>query len=181
MKKFLLMMLGTLLTFPALARDFDYNGLTYTVLDEDSRTCQVKAGYCTSDSNLVPGNTVAGDLVVPSEAVDGEIIYTVIHISRYAFCNCSDLTSVTIPETVTSIGIGSFQGCSSLTSVMIPETVTSIGDGSFKDCTSLTSVTIPKGVTSIGDGTFEGCSSLTSLTIPEGVTSIGDWAFYDCI
>ena len=67
--------------------------------------------------------------------------------------------------------------CSSLTSVTIPNSVTSIGDGAFDRCSSLTSVTIPNSVTSIGDGAFNNCSSLTSVTIPDGVTSIGYRAF----
>ena len=80
-----------------------------------------------------------------------------------------DLTSVTIPEGVTTIGRHAFAGCSSITSVTIPEGVTTIGDLAFKGCTSLTSVTIPEGVTSIGEGAFYGCSSLESITIPDSV------------
>ena len=102
------------------------------------------------------------------------------YISWPAFKYCSSLTSVVIPEGVTSIGSYAFFGCRSLTDVTIPSSVTSIGDDAFSDCRSLTSVTIPSSVTSIGDFAFDGCSSLTSVVIPEGVTSIGDDAFYDC-
>ena len=101
-------------------------------------------------------------------------------IPANAFYSCKSLTSVTIPEGVTSIGIWAFQYCSSLTSITIPESVTSIGQEAFSGCSSLTSVTIPEGVTSIGYRAFDGCRSLTSITIPAGVTSIGDWAFFDC-
>ena len=101
-------------------------------------------------------------------------------IGRGAFLGCSSLTSITIPNSVTSIGYGAFSGCSSLTSITIPNSVTSIGTSAFLDCTSLTSVTIGNSVTSIGNGAFGGCSSLTSITIPNSVTSIEDNAFYDC-
>ena len=67
-----------------------------------------------------------------------------------------------------------------MTSITIPESVTSIGKGTFAHCSSLTSITIPGGVTSIGDEAFSVCSSLTSITIPESVTSIGDDLFEDC-
>ena len=104
----------------------------------------------------------------------------VTSIGDYAFRDCSSLSSVTIPNSVTSIGDKAFYGCSSLTSITIPEGVTSIGGSAFYGCSSLTSVTIPNSVTSIGDYAFDGCSSLTAVTIPNSVTSIGDHAFDDC-
>lgn len=74
-----------------------------------------------------------------------------------------------------------FYNCSKLTSVTIGNSVTSIGDSAFYGCTSLTSVTIPDSVTNIGDSAFSGCSSLENITIGDGVTSIGDYAFSTCI
>ena len=97
-----------------------------------------------------------------------------------AFTNCSNLTSITIPDSVTSIDDRAFAGCSSLTNITIPDSVTSIGDSAFQYCDDLTSITIPDSVTSIGDYAFRGCSSLTSITIPSGVTSIGDSVFSEC-
>ena len=105
---------------------------------------------------------------------------SVTSIGGGAFSGCSSLTSVTIPNSVTSIGTYAFQGCSSLSSVTIPNNVTSIEAGAFSGCSSLTSVTIPNGVTSIGGTAFSGCSSLTSVTIPNSVTSIGTSAFRGC-
>lgn len=98
----------------------------------------------------------------------------------YKYFYCSSLTSVTIPEGVTSIGERAFSICSGLTSINIPESVTSIGDNAFDGCRGLTSITIPESVTSIGSGAFSDCSALTSITIPEGVTSIGNGVFQGC-
>ena len=98
-------------------------------------------------------------------------------IGYKTFYSCSSLTSVTIPKSVISIDGYAFTGCSSLTSVTIPESVASIGWYAFEGCDSLTSVTISAGVTSIGHAAFCDCSSLTSVTIPESVTSIDDYAF----
>ena len=104
----------------------------------------------------------------------------VTSIGSSAFRGCSGLTSVTIPDSVMSIGSSAFEGCSGITSVTIPDSVTSIGDYAFYGCSGLTSVTIPDSVTSIGERAFSGCSGLTSVTMPDSVTSIGDYAFYGC-
>ena len=100
-------------------------------------------------------------------------------IGTYAFRNCS-LTSIDIPNGLTSLEKGVFYRCNDLTSVIIPNSITSIGESAFSGCSGLTSVTIGSSVTSIGMGAFVGCSSLTSITIPNSVISIGDYAFYMC-
>ena len=87
--------------------------------------------------------------------------------------NCSSLTSITIPKSVTSIGEGAFALCASLTSITIPKSVTRIGEYAFEGCTSLTNITIPKSVTSIGEGAFSGCSSLSIYC--EVMSQPADW------
>ena len=101
-------------------------------------------------------------------------------IGRYAFYGCAGLTSVTIPDSVTSIGSYAFADCTGLASVTIGNSVESIGDYAFYGCAGLTSVTIGNSVTSIGRYAFSGCTGLTSVTIPDTVESIGDYAFYNC-
>ena len=105
---------------------------------------------------------------------------SVTEIRNSVFKGCTSLTSVNIPSSVTEIGNSVFEGCTSLTSVNIPSSVTRIGYNAFSYCTSLTSVNIPSGVTSIGHYVFEGCTSLTSINIPSSVTVIGFNAFANC-
>ncbi|MEE0899487.1 MAG: leucine-rich repeat protein [Bacteroidales bacterium] len=93
------------------------------------------------------------------------------------FATNSLITSITIPNSVTSIGESAFSGCSSLTSIDIPNSVTSIGKSAFSGCSSLTSITIPNSVTSIDRAAFENCEYLTSVTLPENAT-IDTSAFY---
>ena len=97
-----------------------------------------------------------------------------------AFSWCESLTSINIPDSVTSIGNEAFSWCESLTSINIPDSVTNIGNKAFSTCKSLTSINIPHRVTSIGNRAFAECESLTSIIIPDSVTSIGNSAFWGC-
>ena len=101
-------------------------------------------------------------------------------IGDKAFWGCTGLSSVTIPNSVTSIGFSAFYFCEALTSITIPNSVISIGGGAFQYCHGLTSVTIPNLVTSIQASTFLGCTGLISVTIPNSVTSIEYAAFQSC-
>ena len=101
-------------------------------------------------------------------------------IGNSAFNGCSNLPSISIPESVTSIGEYAFYCCSSLVSINIPQRVRSIEDYTFYNCSSLTSIVIPESVTSIKHGAFGGCRGLTSIVIPKRVTSIGEFAFSGC-
>ena len=124
--------------------------------------------------------TTIGDRAFSCPITSITIPNSVTSIGDSAFYYCTSLTSITIPDSVTSIGSNAFCYCTSLTSITIPNSVTSIGDSAFYCCTSLTSITIPDSVNSIGNSAFSRCSSLTSITIPNSVTSIGSNAFASC-
>ena len=111
------------------------------------------------------------------DKIDGK---SVTGIGNWAFNGCTNLTSITIPDSVTEIGLSAFYDCTSLTSITIPNSVTSIDDRVFEGCTSLTNITIPSSVTNIGYEAFKGCTSLINIKISNGVNEIGERSFYDC-
>ena len=105
---------------------------------------------------------------------------SVTSIEAWAFDSCHSLTSINIPDCVTSIENSTFSWCHSLRNINISDTVTRIGDNAFSNCKSLKNINIPNGVTRIGDSAFYDCGSLTSINIPDTVIMIGDSAFRDC-
>ncbi len=129
-------------------------------------------GYTTSDSSSsisgatyqYYGNSKYFHYYIPSSM--RSVTITGGKIPSSAFNNCSRLTSITIGNSVTSIGSWAFKSCTGLTSVTIHDGVTSIGYNAFLFCAGLTSITIPDSVTSIGEGAFRGCNYLTSMTLP---------------
>jgi len=105
---------------------------------------------------------------------------SVSSIADGVFYECTNLTDVTIPDSVTVIGRYAFYFCTSLTSITIPNHVTIIGASAFYSCTSLTSVTIGNSVAVIEGFAFGYCTSLTSITIPSSVISLESEVFYFC-
>ena len=162
----------------------NYPGYSFTVGDLTYRAVCAGEVVEVFDNcyNYITSVNIPSTITVPCYySVDNSLVtFPVIGIATFGFSNCHGLTSVTIPNSVTSIAIGAFYNCSSLNSVTIPNSVTSIEHDAFQYCSSLTSIDIPNSVTSIGGYAFRGCSSLTSITIPNSVTSIGEYAFYVC-
>lgn len=146
----------------------EINGIYYN-LNKCEKTAQVTEG---SDEHR-------GVVSIPETVSYNGKTYTVTSIGDRAFWDCTGLTSVNIPDSVTRIE-GTFDGCSGLTDVNIPDSITYIGDHAFNDCKGLTSVNIPNSVTRIGHWAFGGCNSLESVNIPNSVTSIEDVAFWGC-
>lgn len=105
---------------------------------------------------------------------------SVTTIQYSAFKGCTQLTAITLGNSVTKIGYGAFYGCSSLTSIVLPDSVTTIDSGAFNGCSSLASVTLGDDILSIGTGAFAHCDNLTEVTLPDCVTTIGMWAFNPC-
>ena len=133
--------------------DFSKNGIFYIITG--SNTVEVTTGG--------PG-CYSGSVTIPSSVTYNGKTYQVTGISDGAFLLCPQLTSVTIPTSVTRIGVSAFEESTGLTSITIPNSVTTISERAFRKCKGLASATIGSGVTSIGDDAFWGCDVLRNVT-----------------
>ena len=177
LKQLFVAMVALLCSLTVSAHDFEVDGIFYNIIS--SSDLKVAVTYKGSSSSAFL-NEYSGTVVIPESVTYNGNSYIVTRISHYAFQSCSGLTSIEIPNSVTSIQGDAFRGCSGLTSIEIPNSVTSIVSHTFYNCRGLTSVTIPNSVTSIGECAFYDCIGLTSVTIPTSVASIGGTAFYNC-
>ena len=163
--------------------DYKYE---YTINTEDGTATITKfLGPVDSEGNVDFTNHGPYDINIPSELDH----HSVTGLGDYSFAteengsplydiHHHNIHSVTIPESVTSIGQSAFESCFSLDSLIIKDAATSIGASAFDGCSHLTTLSLGKNITTIGDYAFQGCSYLTNVTIPQSVTSIGRQAFY---
>ena len=138
------------------------------VMPAPAKTASIYAPETDFVTEAVPGGCAItkylgkGDEVNVPPTIGGQ---KVVEIGKEAFKKCSSLTSITLPEGVTSIGDSAFSECSSLTSITLPEGVSSIGEYAFYSCTSLTSIEIPDSVTQMGANPFTACEMLTDIHV----------------
>lgn len=122
----------------------------------------------------------SGNLIIPTiVSYDGKD-FSVVAVGSFAFSECADLNSVSLPSSLLSIGDYAFYGCTSLKSIVVPNSVTAIGSNAFDGCSNLSSVELSSSLKSIDYHTFYNCRSLRTLEIPNSVRKIGDMAFEGC-
>lgn len=146
------------------------------VIPDSVRILDQKAFFdCSSLENVVIGRGIT------------EIKSDSSHKKEGMFRNCTSLKSVTIPDTITSIGKYAFYGCLSLESITIPDSIISIGNGAFGECLNLKEIDLGNGIKHIGDvetsyirddGVFQRCLSLSKIDLPDSLESIGAGAFW---
>ena len=139
-------------------------------LDDSNNVIQLK---CKTTSKI-------GAVTIPSTIEGKTVISLKGKYSDGAFQDCTGITSVTIPNTITLIGECAFNNCTGLKSITLPDSVTKIEESAFNGCSGMTTVTLSNNLTSIGMRAFEGCSGLKSFTIPDSVTTIEYAAFVNC-
>ena len=165
-KYFILTMLLCMSFFHAIAQE------TVTV---DNIKYYIENGESTI---AVQDENLSGDIVIPeSISYDGNN-YVVIRATNGAFQN-TDITSIILPNSITSLGNNCFEKCNNLISVKLPDNITSLGDNTFSSCSKLSSIKLPDTLTSLGKYCFSHCY-LTSLILPNSITTLEKGCFLDC-
>ena len=162
----LICLIAALMAPAALASPMEYENLYYTFTEGGVRI----EGH---------NGDISGKLVIPDQLPAYPDSQPVVSIDYGAFRDCTALTEVVIPDTVTFIGNNVFSGCTGLTKVTLPNSVTSIEYGAFFGCTALTEITIPDSVTRIKGSAFEGCANLNKIHMSKNIEWIGWGAFAD--
>lgn len=150
---------------------FDTDKYTFTITDNENRYVQL---------DKWKGAQPSGEVVIP-ETVEWEgNTYTVKTIGTSAFSTCSEITKMTLPESITGIGKNAFMSCTGLESINLPDGLTRIEQWVFCACHALKEVELPQSLTYIGSFAFEECESLQTVDIPESCKLIDVSAFWNC-
>ena len=155
-------MFSALTTANVYASETTVDGFTYTLLDDG--TAKI------TNFDIIDTTT---DVVVPSE-ING---YTVSAVSGFSY---TDITSITLPSTLTSISYGAFENCKKLETAVIPDSIKTIEAFAFNDCESLKNITLPEGIENIKHSAFSYCSSLEKVVFPSTVKKLGSSSFASC-
>lgn len=148
------------------------------ILTVSTATVRAQFNYVTNNGTItITGYTGSGGAVTLPITIHGLPVTT---IGEDAFIYCTNMTSITIPNSVNCIGGSAFRGCKALAAVTIGNSVTEIGVGAFIYCINISSITIPNSVTNIGVNVFSGCTGLTNVNIGSGVRELWFGAFYNC-
>ena len=147
LKNFATIVAMLLCCITANAAEFEVDGVYYNVTHYPSRTVGVTFGNTY--------NSYSGNIKIPSTVTYNNQVYTVTSISNQAFKDCSNLTSVTIPEGITEIGDYAFQNCTALNEINVPNGVITIKQLAFDGCSNLKTVTLPNSLTEIDQLTFQ--------------------------
>jgi uncharacterized protein YjdB len=158
---------------------YTYEGqtITYVVTSEPTVTENGTAKLIYANG---ANKNLTGKVSIPATVTNQKMSYNVVGIDPSVFMDAKNITSITLPDTITSIGEDAFRNCAGLASIYIPSSVKRIEPGTFAGCSSLKDINLPAGLSYIGDDAFTGCSSLVLINLPESLTYLGNSVFAGC-
>ncbi|MCH5222340.1 MAG: leucine-rich repeat protein [Muribaculaceae bacterium] len=173
MKKLFTFLFVILATVSVWSQDFSYEGINYTILNDNAQTCMTKAG-----SESSPGNDVNGDVVIPQMVSYENKSYSVVSIGNYSFAH-TNIDSMILPNSIIEIGHDAFNG-SEIISIEFNDGLKIINNDAFIDCTNLQSVTLPNTLNSLGDRAFMNCISLENIQLSNALKLLSNYVFAGC-
>ena len=175
-----------------------FNAMAQKTVTIDGIKYHIENGEATI---AVQDETLSGDIVIPESISYDENNYSVVRATNGAFQN-TDITGITLPNSITSLGNSCFKLCNKLTSVKLPDNITSLGDETFMTCSKLSSInitntltslgefclafcnitklTLPNSITNLGNNCFQSCENLETITLPQNITNLPAYCFHDC-
>ena len=184
------MLLGAMPALPAYAEDdaetLSFENLEYQISEDGHviiTNCLQNETNCNVPAEIdgAPVTEIAGSAFSECYFLESVTLPESIDtIGRQAFSACTALEWIYMPEEITSMGAGVFDGCTSLRDIVLPTGITELPEATFYECTSLETVIVGEGTEVIGPECFYGCTSLTAAKLPESLTTIGDYAFENC-
>ena len=165
----------------------DYVAPNYTFVTETGTFTFAEAGGNTAVITGYVGKAEAHAVTVPAQVTvasldentkDEDNVRKIVGIADSAFYYCTAMTSVSIPDSIQTIGKWAFAGCTGLSEIVLPDSVVSIGEGAFHGCDKLTAITLSGKLEKIDDFAFYGCKGLTAIALPETLVEIGSAAFF---
>ena len=149
-----------------IAQTFEVEGIAYNI------TSDIEP-YTVEISSNTPD--YSGEITIPNQVLFADILYAVTSIGDYSFSGSSELTGITMPNTILSIGSWAFSDCSSLESLVFSNSLVTINDFSFNRCLSVSQFDFPVSLDTIGSSVFTHCSGLETFEVPENVRFLGDF------
>ena len=157
---------------PPVAKRMLVDGICYKVVSEEEKTAEV--------TQLPDNGQYSGDVTIPEQVSYEGVTYRVVAVGDVAFYYCTEVTSVSLPKSITSIGIAAFFNCTKLESINLPDQIVTIGTTAFSCCESLTRIDFPEGVTQLYSGIAATCANLTEVSLGSRLESIYGDAFKNC-
>lgn len=174
----LTLLLAGALPLTSRADEVEVDGIRYITNPDDHTATVTYVKDSDGNKSFEYDDLYQGNITIPATIDVDWKTYTVTSIGEYAFSDCYNLNSISLPNTVTSIGEYAFNNCNFLNNISLPNTVTSIGDWAFSYCQYL-DISLPNTVTTIGEWAFTGCG-LSNIILPESVQEIKTGTFYGC-
>lgn len=171
MKLFISLILASGIWALGLAQSLNFDNLYYLYSDTEG---EVELTYPPVSAPLYSGEVVVPETIT----ADGNTL-KVTAVGPYAFANCMELASVSLPSTIKTIERNAFENCTALETIVLPEGVTEIEEGTFYNCTSLKELNIDH-VVCLGRNALSGCEALSKITLPSTLITIGDGCFKNC-